>query len=82
MATDESTSEGLRPFEAAVERLEEIVQRIEDEDLELDQALALFEEGVRLLREAQSVLGTAEARVQQLVEDTEGLRLRELPESR
>jgi exodeoxyribonuclease VII small subunit len=72
----------MKPFETAVDRLEEIVQQIEDEELELDQALALFEEGVRLLREAQSVLGSAEARVQQLVEDTEGLRLKDLPEGR
>lgn len=67
----------MQSFEAALERLEEIVARIEDDELELDAALALFEEGVRLLREAQSTLGAAEAKVQQLVEDTAGLRLEE-----
>jgi exodeoxyribonuclease VII small subunit len=79
---DEGGENVMKPFEAAVERLEEIVREIEDEELELDQALALFEEGVRLLREAQSVLGSAQARVQQLVEDTEGLHLKDLPEGR
>jgi exodeoxyribonuclease VII small subunit len=77
---DEGGKNVMKPFEAAIERLEEIVREIEDEEMELDQALALFEEGVRLLREAQSVLGSAQARVQQLVEDTEGLRLKDLPE--
>lgn len=75
---NESTHEGaMRPFESAVERLEEIVARIEDDELELDAALELFEEGVRLLREAQAMLGAAEERVQQLIEDTSGLRLEE-----
>jgi exodeoxyribonuclease VII small subunit len=72
----------IRPFETAVDRLEEIVSRIEDDELELDEALELFEEGVRLLREAQAMLGAAEERVQQLIEDTSGLRLEDFRGSR
>lgn len=62
-------------FEAALERIEEIVASIEAEDLELAESLALFEEGVRLLRAAQERLSGAETRVQQLVEEGEGFRM-------
>jgi exodeoxyribonuclease VII small subunit len=62
-------------FEAAMARLESIVDRIEGEPLELDESLALFEEGVRLLRHAGGTLDQAEDRIRQLLEDAGGLRL-------
>lgn len=53
-------------------RLEEIVRRLEREDGDLDQALALFEEGVARLRSARDRLGAAELRVKKVLEDAEG----------
>lgn len=60
------------PLAQTIRRLEEIVRGLEADDLDLDKALALFEEGVVLLREARSRLGDAELRVQQVLEDAEG----------
>lgn len=51
-------------------RLEEIVRRLEDEDLALDAALQLFEEGVGRLRTAQARLADAETRVMQVLRDS------------
>jgi len=62
-------------FETAMERLEEIVERMEGGALELDEALALYEEGVRLLRATQGVLDRSEARVHELLADGDGFRL-------
>lgn len=62
-------------------RLEEIVRRLEDDDLALEAALQLFEEGVARLKTAQSRLAVAEARVMQVLQDTEqagGIRLEPL----
>ena len=56
-------------FEAALDRLGEIVARIEGESLELDESLALFEEGMRLLRFAEGVLEGADQRIRQLLDD-------------
>lgn len=56
-------------FEAALDRLAEIVARIEGESLELDESLALFEEGVGLLRFAEGVLEGADERIRQLLDD-------------
>jgi len=57
---------------ADLRRLEEIVRALEADDTDLDQALALFEEGVARLRAARDRLGEAEARVQKVVEDASG----------
>ncbi len=62
-------------FEGAMQRLEEIVERMEGEALELDEALALYEEGVRLLRATQAMLDRTEARVHELLADGDGFRL-------
>ena len=59
-------------FEKRLRRLEEIVSELESEQIELDRALALFEEGVTCLRAATEELGKVEARVQRLVERADG----------
>ena len=60
-------------------RLEEIVRKLEAEDVELDAALALFEEGVARLRSAREHLEAAEVKVQTVLEEAGGeLRLSDL----
>ena len=59
-------------------RLEEIVRRLESEDVELDAALALFEEGVARLRAARERLVSAEVKVQTVLEEAGDLRLTDL----
>ncbi|HEX5386050.1 MAG TPA: exodeoxyribonuclease VII small subunit [Gemmatimonadales bacterium] len=53
-------------------RLEVIVRRLEIEELDLDAALALFEEGVACLREARARLAAAELTVRTVLEDADG----------
>jgi exodeoxyribonuclease VII small subunit len=57
---------------ADLQRLEEIVRQLERDDGDLDQSLALFEEGVARLRAARERLGEAEARVKKVLEDAQG----------
>lgn len=60
-------------------RLEEIVRKLEADDLDLDAALALFEEGVTRLRGARERLAAAELKVQAVLEEAGGdLRLTDL----
>jgi exodeoxyribonuclease VII small subunit len=60
-------------------RLEEIVRRLEADDVELDAALALFEEGVARLRAARERLAAADLKVQTVLEGADGeLRTRDL----
>jgi exodeoxyribonuclease VII small subunit len=57
-------------LEARLRRLEEIVGTLETEELELDKALALFEEGVAHVKESESALAAAELRVEELLGDS------------
>jgi exodeoxyribonuclease VII small subunit len=60
-------------------RLEEIVRKLEADDVELDAALELFEEGVARLRAARDRLAAAEVKVQTVLEEAGGdLRLSDL----
>lgn len=68
---------GERGLERRLGRLEEIVSRLEGEKLELAEALALFEEGVRELREAQRLIEQAELRIERLIEEPDGSLSRE-----
>lgn len=54
-------------FEKKLNRLEEIVQKMEKGDMALDESLKLFEEGVKLSRECHVQLTQAEAQVKKLV---------------
>jgi len=57
------------PFEAALQRLEAVVDRLEQGDLELEQSLEAFEEGVRLSKRCSSRLDAAEQRVEVLTRE-------------
>ena len=59
-------------FAQQLDRLEEIVRRLEAQELDLDEALKLFEEGIDRLREARERLTTAEAQVKQVLSDKAG----------
>jgi exodeoxyribonuclease VII small subunit len=66
--------DGVTPetHESRLERLEAIVIELEGDGVALDRALALFEEGIELLRTASDELTRAEGRVALLVERAEG----------
>ena len=59
-------------FEKSLARLEEVVKRLESVDLSLDEAMRLFEEGVKLSRECQKQLEDAEGRVEILLKKADG----------
>jgi exodeoxyribonuclease VII small subunit len=59
-------------FAQQLERLEEIVRRLESPELDLDEALKLFEEGVEGVRAMRERLSSAEAKVKQVL-STENL---------
>ena len=59
-------------FEKSLSRLEEVVKRLESVDLSLDDAMKLFEEGVKLSRDCQKQLEEAEGRVEILLKKADG----------
>jgi exodeoxyribonuclease VII small subunit len=63
---------GNTSFRQELERLEDIVRALEDKDVDLDEALKLFEEGVGRLKSARSLLKESELRVKRVLEDADG----------
>jgi len=59
-------------FEKSLEELEDIVQRLDSDELSLDTALSLFEEGIKLSRFCSQKLDSAEKKVEILLKDDEG----------
>ena len=54
-------------FDETLARLQEIVGKLESGELALEEALALFEEGVGLSRRARSILEGAQKRIDELL---------------
>ena|SRR2546426_12588958 len=61
-----------RMFETMMERLQELVGRLEAGNLTLDESILAFEEGMALVRKCTAVLQQAEQRIQKLTRDTAG----------
>jgi exodeoxyribonuclease VII small subunit len=53
-------------------RLELIVAALEREDLELEEALRFFEEGIGHIRATREILSETELRIERLLDDGEG----------
>lgn len=64
-------------FEAAVKRLEEIVEKLEQGNIPLDDSLSIFEEGIKLSRFCNARLEEIERKIEILTE--EGGELKAVP---
>lgn len=58
-------------YEEAVKKLEEIVNRLEDTDIPLEESLASFQEGVALSRYCREKLAEIEYKVEYLLKEEE-----------
>ncbi|MCS7183339.1 MAG: exodeoxyribonuclease VII small subunit [Thermoanaerobaculum sp.] len=58
-------------FEQALAELETIVAKLEDDSVPLEEALKLFERGVRLSKRLKGQLAAVERRVEQLLAEAE-----------
>lgn len=59
-------------FEEALKRLEEVVQRLEQGELPLEESLACYEQGVQLSRLCHAKLEEAEGKIAVLLKDARG----------
>jgi exodeoxyribonuclease VII small subunit len=71
MVAEKGTA-SIADFEKSLDELEKLVNDLERGELSLEQSLTAFERGVKLTRECQQALKTAEQRVDQLVENSDG----------
>lgn len=62
----------MKDFEGRLRRLEELAERIKDKDLPLEDALSVFEEGVKLSKGLERDLEKIEGRVEILINQPAG----------
>jgi exodeoxyribonuclease VII small subunit len=67
MSPPKTAKDAVPDFEAAMHDLEQLVERLEQGDLPLEESLAAFERGVALTRACQSALKEAEQKVEILL---------------
>jgi exodeoxyribonuclease VII small subunit len=56
-------------FEASLQKLETIVSKLEDENINLEDSVKSFEAGINLVKECQKQLEEAELKVKELLDD-------------
>lgn len=59
-------------FEDALKGLEDIVSKLEGGDLDLEESIKLFENGVALAKSCQQKLDVAEKKIEKLMKDKDG----------
>ncbi|MFT2110110.1 exodeoxyribonuclease VII small subunit [Marinomonas sp. 2405UD68-3] len=66
----------VKHFEDKLSELDSLVKQLESNQLSLEDALKAFEKGIKLSNDCQTVLTQAEQKVQILLEDQNGERLK------
>ena len=61
-------------FEELIEKLEDITNKLEKEQLSLDDSVKLYEEGMRISKECNTKLEDAEKRITVLINDNDEIK--------
>ena len=56
-------------FESTLKELESIVDKLEDENINLEDSVKSFEKGINLVKECQKELQSAELKIKKLLDD-------------
>jgi exodeoxyribonuclease VII small subunit len=59
-------------FEESLNKLEDIVKKLEKGEVSLEESLPLFEEGMEILSNLKDYLADAEIKIEKLIKDSEG----------
>ena len=60
--------ENKMTFQESLKRLDEIVEKISSKALPLDESLALYEEGNKIVKELQKILDESQEKVEKVVD--------------
>ena len=64
-----NTEKKSKGIESKLKELENLLEELESGELDLDEALKKFEKGIKLSRECQKTLESAELKIQVLMDD-------------
>ena len=58
-----------KSFENNLDKLSAIIEKMEQQDVGLEESLKLYEQGIQLTRQCQKIIDEAEQKITQLMED-------------
>ena len=58
-----------KTFENNLNQLAEIIEKMEQQDVGLEESLKLYEQGIQLTRKCQKIIDDAEKKIEQLMDD-------------
>lgn len=61
----------LKTYEKKYTKLENIVNKLDEEDLSLHEMMKNYKEGLKLVKECNAMLNITEAEVEQLIEEVQ-----------
>lgn len=67
-----TTKAGKQNFEEAFNALQAVVEKLESDDISLEEALQAYEKGIRLIQQCAAILEQAQLRIEQLSKDEAG----------
>lgn len=62
---------GAPDFETAVAQVEDLIDRIEQGEIGLEESVAAYEQGVKLIQRCRGILDTAEQKIIELTEQAD-----------
>ena len=57
-----------KTFEKNLEQLTTVIEKMEQQDVGLEESLKLYEQGIQLTRKCQKIIDEAEQKIEQLME--------------
>ncbi len=61
-------------FEQSIDALEELVKKLEDGGIDLDESLRIYEQAVALRNHCKAILEDGERRIRKIIETADGVR--------
>ena len=55
-------------FEKNLEQLSAVIKKMEQQDVGLEESLKLYEQGIKLTRQCQKIIGDSELKIEKLME--------------
>lgn len=60
-----------KTFENNLNQLSQIIEKMEQQEIGLEESLKLYEQGIQLTRKCQKIIDDAEQKIQQLMENNQ-----------
>ena len=65
-------------YEQNIHKIDEIIEKLENNELSLDESIAEYEKAIKLIKESEKLLEQAEGKIQKVMEKNGTLKIEEM----